>query len=220
MQVFKRLVCHCETKNIGLHVGCPPKQSSCKNIKNSAQNVIEFVFIFPLLIMLILVILEVALFWQDVNSIYNLNAEINANVADLSYSPVASGSAYTGLKIGDTCPAAATALTILQQKGSSISLNNPTFTKEILYGTEPFALYHYYGGANITASNGEQSRQVQLWVDCRNPFENGIMTQLEFFHKNLILKATIPRFDSSTGIVVIPEYVFIASPKLNTIRHY
>ena len=70
-----------------------------KRLNNTkpAQNVIEFVFILPILIFVTLVIFEVGLFWQDVNAIYNLNAEINANLALINPG---------GLNIGDTRPAA------------------------------------------------------------------------------------------------------------------
>lgn len=172
-----------------------------------AQNLIEFVFVFPTLIILTLVIFEVALFWQDANIIYNLNSEINANVAILDYSK---------LKLGiDTCPAATTALDILQKKDAAITLNNTTYDKTILDGQEPYALYNYLSKSTV---NG--NRQVTLWVDCRNPFENGITTQIEFYHKNLIIRASIPRFDQPEPIVLIPDNILIASPKLNTIRHY
>lgn len=190
-----------------------------KNKKNGvfndfqAQNLIEFAFIFPILIILTLVIFEVSLFWQDVNSIYNLNAEINANAALME---------YTGLTLGNVCPAAddtpkqpKSAINILKAKASSISLTDPNFVKTVLDGNEPFALYKFTSGL----VNGTDP-QMTLWVDCRNPFENGVMTQIQFYHKTMIIKATIPRFDKPEGIVIIPDNVFIASPKLNTIRHY
>lgn len=191
-----------------------------------AQNLIEFVFIFPILIFLTLVIFEVSLFWQDVNSIYNLNAEINANVALMT---------YTGKTLGNVCPAAddtpaqpKSAINILKAKASSISLTDTNFVKTVLDGNEPFALYKFTSGNNITSSSGQTDSQITLWVDCRNPFENGVMTQIQFYHKTMIIKATIPRFDSKPAdmplddwvITVIPDKVFIASPKLNTIRHY
>lgn len=193
MQIFKCIV-NCrrgETKN------------------KPAQNLIEFIFVFPILIFLTLVIFEVALFWQDVNSIYNLNAEINANVALIEPS---------GMILGDTCTAATKALGILKAKDSMISLNNPTYNKTILDGQEPFALYKYF--ANTITVGGVTNPQISLWVDCRNPFEGGVVTQLEFYHKTIIIKATIPNFSDGAGIVVIPENIFIASPKLDTIRHY
>lgn len=179
---------------------------------SNAQGLIEFIFILPILIFLTLAIFEVALFWQDVNSIYNLNAEINANVARLS--------SYTGQNLGDVCPAADlsnpnSAINILKAKGSMISLNKPTYVKAIADGNEPFALYRYYSSTSV---NG--SPQITLWIDCRNPFEDGITTQLEFYHKTMVMKASIPRFDKPEPIVIIPDNVFIASPKLNTIRHY
>lgn len=205
MSLFKRMI---NKKKIGVF----------NNLQ--AQNLIEFVFVFPILIFLTLVIFEVSLFWQDVNSIYNLNAEINANVALLNYST---------LNLGNVCPAAddtpvhpKSAINILKAKASSISLSNPDFTKTIAIGddgkpmgSDPFALYEFTAGK----VNGTDP-QITLWVDCRNPFENGITTQIQFYHKTMIMKATIPRFDKPEGIVVIPDHVFIASPKLNTIRHY
>lgn len=179
------------------------------NIKKSAQNLIEFIFVLPILIFLTLVIFETALFWQDVNSIYNLNTEINANVALIEPS---------GMALGDTCSAATKALDVLQAKDSMISLNNPTYNKTVLDGQEPFALYKYI--ANSVTVGGVTKPQISLWVDCRNPFENGVITQLEFYHKTLIIRATIPDFSGGAGIVIIPENIFIASPKLKTIRHY
>ncbi len=178
--------------------------------KYPAQNLVEFIFVMPVLLFLTLVIFEVALYWQDVNSIYNLNAEINANVANASD--------YRNMTLGDTCSAATKAEDILKAKDSMISLTNPTYDMTVLDGKEPFALYKYTAGKlNVS---GVTKPQIALWVDCRNPFEDGIMTQLEFYHKILIMKATIPRLDDGDPIVVIPDNVFIASPKLNTIRHY
>lgn len=202
-----------------------------KRVKNTkrAQNLIEFVFVFPLLIFMVLVMFEVALFWQDVNAIYSLNQEINASVATLD---------YKGLSMDSVCPAAdesdtRSAIYILKQKDSSISLNDPEYQTKIVDGAQPFALYHFVGGNSITSSTltkvnsdgtktstSETSPQIQLWVDCRNPFENGVTTQLEFYHKTLVISATIPNFSGGPGIEVIPKNIFIASPKLNTIRHY
>lgn len=187
----------------------------CLKIKKQAyraQNIIEFIFVFPLLIFLTIVIFEVALFWQEVNAIYNLNAEINANVALKDDKEV-------GLNVGDACPAATKALEILEKRSPMISLTqNDAYTKTILDGTEPLALYKYE--ANPVSVAGVNKSQVTMWIDCRNPFENGVMTQLEFYHKTLIINASIPRFDGEPAIVIIPQYIFIASPKLNSLRHY
>lgn len=182
-----------------------------------AQNLIEFSFILPVLIFLTLVIFEVALFWQDVNAVYNLNTEINANIALLPYSEMAMNS---------MCPAAdetlpTSAISILKKKYSALTLSNTTFVRDTdpaaEDGQEPFRLYKFI---STTGVNNSTKPQIALWIDCRNPFENGIITQIEFYHKTMIMKATIPRFDEDPPIVVIPDTVFIASPKLSTIRHY
>lgn len=178
-----------------------------------AQNLVEFVFILPILILTTLIIFEVALFWQDVNAVYNLNAEINANISLIN---------PPGMALGDTCGAATRALDILKKRDSAISLTQNTYTKNILDGSEPFALYEYTSSTQVSSVG---KPQITLWVDCRNPFENGVTTQLEFYHKTMIIKASIPRFTKAQdptkqNIMIIPDNVFIASPKLNTIRQY
>jgi len=191
--------------------------------KKQAQNLVEFIFVFPLLLMITLVIFETALFWQDVNSIYNLNAEINANVA-LADTRNMTGPTDDGMgnvTPGQTCTAATNALATLEKRDSMISSTNPTYTKEIAkvsgvsQGVEPFALYKYTSSTTVA-----NKPQTVLWVDCRSPFEKGITTQVEFYHKTVIIGATIPNFGGGDNIVVIPNNVFIASPKLNTLRHY
>jgi len=198
--------------------------------KSPAQNLIEIAFIVPILAFLTLVMFEIALFWQDLNAIYSLNAEINANIANLP---------YTGLAMGDVCPAAdetnlKSAISILKKKESRISLNDPTYAPLSIeqgsdnktpptisaMGKAPFAMYKYYSENTIKDSNGVEKPQISLWVDCRNPFENGVTTQLEFYHKTLIMRAKIPRFDGGKSEDIIPQYWAIASPKLNTLRHY
>ena len=186
----------------------------------NAQNLIEFIFILPILLFLTLVIFEVALFWQETNAIYNLNAEINANLALIDVSQVT--------ELGKRCVAATKAFEILKDKQSGISLSNATFNDSadinsptlVPDGKEPFALYKFQTPNTITDNNGVSKPQIALWVDCRNPFEQGFVTQIEFYHKTVIMKATIPRFDSGPPLVVIPENIFVASPKLSTLRHY
>jgi hypothetical protein len=225
MQVFKRIISHCETWSFAAHHPiCITKQSPRTVTKNS-QNLLEFIFVLPILIFISLAILEVALYWQDVNAIYNLNAEINANVALLP---------YRDMSMGSVCPAvdASTnssgeyfyknsALAILKKRAKMITMTDTNFNVATDDGkNQPFVLYKVTGGPLITATNGEQASQVTLWVDCRNPFEDGVTTQLEFYHKTVVMKASIPRFDKPTPIVIIPDKIFIASPKLNTLHHY
>ena len=169
------------------------------------QNLIEFTFIFPILIISTLVILEVALYWQDVNSIYNLNSEINANLA------LQEGK---GQHLGDKCMAAQEALKLLKKRQKMITSTDLDFTESTLDGKEPFAVYKY---ESTTKLSGKPL--VTLWVDCRNPFEDGYTTQLEFYHKTLIISASIPTLKGEP-IVVIPKDIYIATPKENTIKHY
>lgn len=229
MQIFKCIRRHCETSNSGSDKKFTPKQT-----RSISQNLLEFIFVLPMLIFISLAILEVALYWQDVNTIYNLNAEINANLALLD---------YTGKKMGEACIAVDnsrdstgayvqphSALATLERTSKMITMTDtPTFNVALIdppnTSAQPFSLYKVTGGPIITPDpiNGvaqPATNQIVLWVDCRNPFEDGVTTQLEFYHKTIVMHASIPRFDKPEPIVIIPDKIFIASPKLNTLRHY
>lgn len=191
-----------------------------KRIKNKkiGQNLIEFIFIIIIVLPLTLIIFEAALYWQDVNAISDLNAEINANVA--LNNP-------QSLELHKECPAATIALETLKKRDNMISLSDVDYEKVISQGTtEPFVLYKFQSSNQIQSRSKLKSvtpplirPQVTLWVDCRNPFEQGISTQLEFYHKTLIMSAQIPNF-SGESLTLIPKYFFISSPKLNTLRNY
>lgn len=190
MQIFKRL----REKN---HCG---------------QNLVEFVFIIPMLIFLSLIIFEVSVYWQEVNAVSSLNTEINANAALAD---------TKNMEYGITCPAAVKAKLVLEQRGKQISVNDPIYSFDTSEdpGKPPFVLYKIISNTTVTTKDGIKP-QVTLWVDCRNPYENGITTQIYFYHKTLIFKAYLPSFDKSEPIEVIPENIFVTSTKLNTIRHY
>lgn len=183
----------------------------CLKNKVNAQNLVEFVFVLPILIFMTLCIFELALFWQDVNTIYSLNTEINANAALVD---------TKSLVLGSHCPAAIFAKNIMEAKAPIVSMTKPTFTINMAgadYGsTEPFVLYKITSDTMVNGVNP----LATVWVDCRNPFENGITTQIEFFHKTLIMQASIPRFDGEKAIEILPKNIYIASSKLNTIKHY
>lgn len=194
------------------------------------QNLVEFVLVFPMLIIITIAIFEVALFWQDINTIYSINTEINAKAALLDAAVMIPG---------QVCPVAEQARQIVEKKAPVVSAVALTFPKdaahkEILDGTkinvkdddgnvttsdEPFALYKYSSNLSIT-EDGVTKPVATLWVDCRNPFENGVSTQVEFYHKTLIMHLSIPNFSTGQSFEIIPKNIYIASPKLNTLRHY
>jgi Flp pilus assembly protein TadG len=196
----------------------------------NGQNLVEFVLVFPMLIIITISIFEVALLWQDINTIYSINTEINAKAALLN---------INDMEPGKVCPVAEQARQIIEKKAPIVSALDVTFPqdadhKEVLDGAkinvkdssgnvttsqEPFALYEYKSNVSTNVS-GVTKPVATLWVDCRNPFENGITTQVEFYHKTLIMHLAIPNFQTGQSIEVIPKNIYIASPKLNTLRHY
>ena len=198
--------------------------------KRLGQNIIEFVFIFPLVIVMTLVLFEVAFFWQDVNTVNSINSELSARIArtDSTTIQLLTSVSSTGEPV---CQAARDALEYLRENTRRFTFTNDvSYNCEVLTtsgsqacGTavnmEPFMIYKFESQNRIDTPEGNKPL-ITMWVDCQSPFERGYVTQMEIFHKTFVLSARIPRFDGKPAIEIIPEYYFIATPKINTIRHY
>jgi len=52
-----------------------------KNLKKNAQNIIEFVFVFPLVITLVLAIFELAMFYRTVHAVQSVALQAAANAS-------------------------------------------------------------------------------------------------------------------------------------------
>lgn len=175
--------------------------------RKNGQQIVEFIFLFPLLVVFILVILELSMFWQEYNAVQMVNEEINANLALEN---------YTGMQEGMTCPAIAPAKALLDRKAKVVMLAATTYseTPEIIDGKEPYALYEFK--SNETASNGQPV--MRLSVDCRNTPGNGVVTQLSAFHRLVFFTLSIPTF-SGERIEIIPNNLELISVRQSRLGH-
>ena len=123
---------------------------------------------------MIIAIFETALYWQDVNAIYNLNAEINANVALIDNTGTVAGAAAEAGRCKAFNEIIDTGKFNFEGRVKSILPDNLTYTTVILDGDvskSPFAIYQYQAGS-VTVG-GVTKPRISLWVDCRSPFERG-----------------------------------------------
>lgn len=160
-----------------------------------AQNIIEFVLLFPLTIFIVLIIFELAMMWHSMNTAEMINREINSNL-NVDYNT------YAHLQNGDTCPA----ITDLMRNNSILAnktkvllrRNDITFNSRLQTNqNEPFGVYQ------ISSNEGGENPFIRYIVDCRNPYDNGIETKLIYRYSAMFFSFLLPRFDSSERIVVI-----------------
>lgn len=190
-------------------------------MKKKAQNIIEFVFIFPLLFVVILVIIEVAMFWKSVSVVQNIALKAGSNAV---LQPITSNMTTVSPSDTDCSDGAcsnfvvAKALEVVKNSHPILGVGNLTYTCSVktssgsgdstYYGTPPFA---YYDCKSSQSNNGVPT--IELTVDTRSVSTHGVITQLTFNYHTFILSASVPLPDGSE-LVVIPETVPISSTKV------
>jgi len=169
-----------------------------------AQNLIEFVYIFPLVVFLGLAIFELALFWKSVNYVNMINEEITAN-AVLS----------SDIQEDTMCIQAQNALEALKKRGYIFTQYNLTYKTSTISGQEPYAHYRFYSDQKV-----KSKPVVTLDVDCQNPQTAGITTQLRHQYQLKIIPAKIPGYGGSEPIEIFPSQVEIISAKKKVRGHF
>lgn len=172
----------------------------------NAQQIVEFIFLFPILIMLFLAIFEISMFWQQYNATQMVNEEVGANIILEDYS---------AMEFGKRCVAVAPAVAVLQSKTKVLAPASVSFQKEpvIVEGDEPFASYEILSEQKMGGKP-----VVKLSIDCRNPMQNGITTQLSSMHRVMFFAISLPNF-SGKRIEIIPKNAELISTKNTKIGH-
>lgn len=143
-----------------------------EKMKEKAQSLIEFVIVIPLLIVILFGIMEMAMFWRAVQTVQQIALEAGV---------IASGqTTYTS----GPNTAVDKAANFVQGRVKSLGINGLVLTKTILTdpADQPFAAYQFKGG---TAPNGQPL--IVLVIDSRNPVTKGIVTQLTYQYRTLLL---------------------------------
>lgn len=185
-------------------------------MKKTAQNLVEFVLVFPLLIILLLGILEFGLFFRNVSVVQDIaeEAAVAASRKIVTDTMACQSSTYVSscgnLSTFNSAILAATNV-VLKRKGS-LGINTLSFTYNDLgstFGNEPYTIYQMDSLENRII-NGVVTPILSLIVDYRNPIQNGISLQLVYQYRTLLIGASFPVM-GGTPIVIIPRDMAIRS---------
>jgi len=184
-------------------------------LKKPAQNLIEFVFIIPLLIVILFGILEFAIFYRNVSVVEDIATEaaVAASrrfVLDTMTSNNIADTSNTGFN-----KATKAAIDVVTKRSGSFGIPVGTFVYNDLgvgFGTRPYALYEIVS-TQTRAVDGVSTPILTLVVDYRSPGEDGIMVQLTYQYQTLLLGIQLPVF-GSTPVVLIPRDIPISSTRI------
>ena len=187
-------------------------------LKKKGQNLIEFVFVMPILVIFIFGIIELAMFWRAATTVQNIAVEMASNAANQFVLDNQTSTSTSDIDCSDgSCYnlAVAKALNILQKKEGSLSENSLSFncTNPSEYGgSVPYALYKCE--STETASNSKPV--MTLYVDYRNPTKNGVVVQLLYQYNSIFKGMSFSLFGRGEDglVVLIPSVFEISSTKV------
>lgn len=190
--------------------------------RKNGQNLVEVVLIIPLLLVIMLGILEYALFQRNVNAVQDIAAEA-AVAASKQFVDENSGP-FPGAYDSTENPAVQAALDLVVSRGASIVPQTITLQHNDLgpaFGQRPFALYEF-NSTQTTTYKGQTVPRVTFTVDYRSPKTDGVSTQL-IYHYNLVLfgiEFVIPGVNGGRKITIIPRNIQLSSTQTCQYVHY
>ncbi|OGH99699.1 MAG: hypothetical protein A2039_06025 [Candidatus Melainabacteria bacterium GWA2_34_9] len=185
------------------------------NLKRPAQNLVEFVFIIPLLIAILFGILEFAIFYRNVNAVEDIATEaaVAASrrlVLDTMTSNNIADTSNTGFN-----KAAKAARDVVMKRRGTLGIPALTLAYNDLgagFGARPYALYEIVS-TQTRLIDGVSTPIITLVVDYRTPSEDGIMVQLIYQYRTLLVGAQLPML-GSTPVTLIPRDIPISSTRI------
>jgi len=175
-----------------------------------AQSLIEFIVVIPLLILVVFGIIEFSVFLRSTQVVQQIAME----------SAVAASNVYV-TESSNPNPAVTKVLTVVSSKLSSLGLSNITFSEVPLGGTwgdKPFALYRFESDQTRDI-DGVATPLIIFTVDYRDPYQQGINTQLVYQYRTLLVGI---EFNLLNGrkVKIIPRDIEISSTKTQQYVNY
>lgn len=168
--------------------------SGLKSIRY-AQSTLEFALVFPMLILLVLGIIELAFMWHQYNSVELAAREISSNLALIETNACSDSAEVSDIIAKKTA--------FLQERQISFSVNAAenvaTYTSNESFKGNPF---------------------VVVKIDCNGRFSSFLpeqTVQVEAAHRLHFFAASLPDFRTGKRIVIIPSSVVLVSSKIGEV---
>ena len=186
-------------------------------MKRTAQNLIEFVFIIPLLILILFGIVEFGIFYRTVSVVEDIAKDAAVTASRRFVLDTMASNDITDITNAGFNKAVKAAMDVVNKRKSALGVTNLTFVYTDLgadsaMGVEPYALYQI-DSVETRTIEGVVTPLVTLVVDYRNPPENGITVQLVYQYRTLLVGAQLPVL-GGPPVVIIPRDIPVSSTRI------
>lgn len=194
-------------------------------MKKNAQYLIEFVFVFPLMILSLFAILEYGVYYRNVNLVQDI-----ANEAAVVAATAHITDTQTSTNIGNTDPVTGCNAGVLEAMNSlsgrtrQLGIASTNWGDSGNYssggwGFPPYSIFELQS-SDTTSVDGIATPTVTIFIDYRDPKAEGVTVQISFIHQTLLFGLSIPVFGSKEPITIIPRTVSIRSTEVKQYPGY
>ena len=187
-------------------------------MKKKAQSIVEFVLVFPLMIILIYGVIEFGLYYRMTYVVQDIAEEAAAASSRELVSDSMTDNIMTSANFNQ---AAARAAYAVKKSGGVLAVANLTLNYTDMgatYGSRPYALYEFNSTATRTI-NGVSTPIVKLYFDYRHPFDNGIAVQLIYQYKTFFGGLSLP-LPNGESISILPQNIAVISTRVQSYSTY
>lgn|GEM_PF-2580985 len=178
-------------------------------MKNRGQSLIEFAVVVPLLIALIFCIIEFSMYWRAVNTVQEIAQNASTKMSSI-FVPENSTSN----------PAVDKAVLLIADEsgnlGENINFEDKSTPSEL--ASRPFAVYTYESQEKRNTAKGIKP-VMTVTINYKNPSKNGIIMQLSYQYRTILVGAEIPLIGNKS-VIIIPRDIEIVSKKTQQCSNY
>lgn len=186
--------------------------------KNKAQYTVEFVLIFPLVLLLVFAVVEFGFYFRAVFIVQDI-AEEAATVASREFvDPNMISNDITSTNFN---PAAIAAFDVITNRAASLAVSNVVLTYNDLgstYGARPYALYEFTSTQTRNV-NGANVPIISLLVDYRIPDQDGVAIQVIYQYKTFFFGMSFP-LPNGQNVTILPRDIAISSTRVQAYANY
>ena len=179
-------------------------------MKRRGQNLIEFIVVIPLLVLILFGIVELSMFWRTAQTAQSIALEAASAAA-----------AQIVIDGSNPNPAVEKAVDVVDKRLGALGVENVALHLQDIgdeFGIRPYAFYVYQSEETRSTNNGVYPL-IEFTIDYRDPFKSGIITQLTYQYRTILLGAefTLP---GGRKVVIIPKDIPVSSTKIQQYNSY
>lgn len=190
-------------------------------MKKRAQYIIEFVFVFPILILALFAVIEYGLFYRDVHVIQDIAYEAATVAAKAQVFSTQTAISLNNVDPLTGCNAATIAVkNAIDKRTSQLDMVGNMGWGLLVYGNsgpetwgiEPYTVYEIQSD-KLKSVNGVDTPVLKIILDYRNGADGDLTLQISYVHQTVFFGMSFPVVGGDP-VVIIPNTFLINSTEV------